>query len=73
MKELQVIPETAPKGKGMTRNHSVAPKQLWVNKTELAPIVQIQIANNGHTNHTFQNCLLIQSKTDKNQMNVMDR
>ena len=52
MKELQVIPETTPKGKGMTRNHSLALKQLWVNETELAPIVQIQIVGDRETNHT---------------------
>ena len=52
MKELQVIAETTPKGKGMTRNHSLAPKHLWVNETELAPIVQIQRANNRDTDHT---------------------
>ena len=43
MKELQVCRETTPKCKGMTGNHSLALKQLWV--TELAPIVQIQITN----------------------------
>ena len=41
MKELQVIQESTPKGKGMTENHSLALKHLWVNETELAPIVQI--------------------------------
>ena len=40
MKELQIIPETTPKGEGMTGNHSLAPKQVWVNKMELAPVVQ---------------------------------
>ena len=30
MMELQVNPETTPKGKGMTRNHSLAPKLFWV-------------------------------------------
>ena len=52
MKELQVNPETTPKGEGMTGNHSLAPKQLWVNETELAPIVQIKIAYDRDTNHT---------------------
>ena len=52
MKELQVIPETTPKGDGMTRNHSLPLKQLWLNETELAPIVQIQIANDRATDHT---------------------
>ena len=52
MKELQVNPETTPKGKGMTGNHSLAPKQLWVNETEQAPIVQIRVANDRDTNHT---------------------
>ena len=52
MKELQVIPETTPKGKGMTGNHSLAWKQLWINETELAPIVQIQVANGRDTDHT---------------------
>ena len=50
MKELQVIPETTPKGKDMTGNHILALKQLWVNET--APIVDIQIANDRDTNHT---------------------
>ena len=50
MKELQVIPETTPKGKDMTGNHILAPKQLWVNETEPAPIVQI--ANDRDADHT---------------------
>ena len=33
MTELQVIPETTPKGKGMTGKYSLALKQLWVNET----------------------------------------
>ena len=52
MKELQVIPETTPKGKGMTANHSLALKQLWVNETKLAPIVQIQVLSDRETDHT---------------------
>ena len=52
MKELQVIPETIPKGEGRTRNHSLALKQLWVNETELVPSVQIQIANDRDTDCT---------------------
>ena len=51
MKKLQAIPETTPKAKGMTGNHSLALKQLWVTETELAPIVQIQIANDRDINH----------------------
>ena len=50
MKQLQVIPESTPKGKDMTGNHFLVQKQLWVNETELAPIVQI--ANNRDTDHT---------------------
>ena len=52
MKELQVIAETTPKGKGMAGNHSLAPKQLWVNETELVPIVQILMAKDRDTDHT---------------------
>ena len=52
MKELQVIPETTPKGKGMTGNHPLATNQLWVNETELVPIVEIEIANGKNTDHT---------------------
>ena len=36
----------------MTRNHSLTPKQLWVNETELAPIVQIQVASERETDLT---------------------
>ena len=50
--QLQVIPETTPKGECMTRIPSLAPKQLWVNKTELAPIVQIQVVSDRETDHT---------------------
>ena len=50
MKELQVVPETAPKGKSITGNHILAQKQLWVNDTYLAPMVQI--ANDRDTTHT---------------------
>ena len=50
MKELQVVPETTPKGKGMTGNQFLAQKQLWANETELGPMVQI--ANDRDTNHT---------------------
>ena len=52
MKELHVIPETTPNGEGMTRNHSLALKHLWVNETELVPIEQIQIVNDKDTEHT---------------------
>ena len=52
MKELQIIPETTPKGKGMTGNHSLALKQLWVNEMELSPIEQIQVANDRDTDLT---------------------
>ena len=52
MKELQVNSETTPKVKGTTGNHSLALKQLWVNETELVPIVQIQIAYDKDTDHT---------------------
>ena len=55
MKELQIIQETTPKGKGMTGNHSLALKQLWVNETKLVPIVQIQIANDGIPTIPLQN------------------
>ena len=55
MKELQIIPETTLKGKGMTGNHSLALKQLWVNEAELAPVVQIQEANDRDTDHTTSN------------------
>ena len=51
-KELQVIPQTTSKDKGMTGNHSFALKQLWVNETELVPIVQIQIVSDGETDCT---------------------
>ena len=50
MKELQVVPETSFKGKGMTRNHIFAQKKLLVNETDLVPMVEI--ANDRVTNHT---------------------
>ena len=58
MKELQVIQETTPKGEGMTGNHSLVPKQLWVKETELVPTVQIQIANDRDTDHTTSKLFL---------------
>ena len=45
----------------MTRNHSLAPKQLWVNETELVPIVQIQIESDRETDHTSSKLPLHQS------------
>ena len=39
MKELQVIPETTPKGGDMIGNHFLEQMQLLVNETELALIV----------------------------------
>ena len=51
MKKLKIIPETTPKSKDMIGNHSLALKQMWVNETELTPIIQIQIANDRNTEH----------------------
>ena len=73
MEELEFIPETTPKGKGMTGNHSLVLKQLWINETDLAPIGHIQIANDRDTNHTLQNCLLLLYQIDKTHTKVMDR
>ena len=52
MRDLQVIPETTPKGEGITWNHSLTLQQLWVNETELAPIIQIELASDKETDHT---------------------
>ena len=72
MKKLQVIPENTPKSKDMTGNHFLAQKQLWINKAELAPIVQI--ANDRDTNHTpsklFPYPMPNRKKTDKNNRQV---
>ena len=52
MKELQMVPGTAPKGKDMTGNHILAQKQLWVDKRGLAPMMQI--ASDRYIDHTAQ-------------------
>ena len=45
MKELQLVPGTTPKGKGITRNQILSQKQLWVgqqtDEIDIAPVVQI--------------------------------
>ena len=45
MKELQLVPGTTPKGKGITRNQILSQKQLWIgqqtDEIDLAPMVQI--------------------------------
>ena len=54
MKELQLVPGTTPKGKGIIRNQNLSQKQLWVGQQrddiDLAPMVKI--TSDRDINHT---------------------
>ena len=51
MREMQLVPGTIPKGKGMTRNQILAEKQLWVDELDLVPMVQIAIDRDINQTH----------------------